>query len=193
MIDNPLTFRPVTLDTCAFDTVFLPGWEEGLFPHQRALDETGLAGLEEERRLAYVGITRARRRVFVSYAANRRLYKLWQSSLPSRFVEELPADHTERDIEIGLDPGAAAPGSGFGDWNPSPRSRRRHLGENGISFHAKPRASNVDYDVGQRVFHMKFGYGCVIAIDGDKLQIVFDKAGIKKVMASFLVPAEKAG
>jgi DNA helicase II / ATP-dependent DNA helicase PcrA len=176
-----------------FDTVFLPGWEEGLFPHQRALDETGLAGLEEERRLAYVGITRAQRRVFVSYAANRRLYNLWQSSLPSRFVDELPADHTERDIEIGLDPGAAAPGSGFGDWRASPGSRRRHLGENGISFHAKPRQAGFDYDVGQRVFHMKFGYGSVIATEGDKLQIEFDKAGSKKVMASFLVPAEKAG
>ncbi|MDZ4738268.1 MAG: UvrD-helicase domain-containing protein, partial [Rhodospirillaceae bacterium] len=176
-----------------FDTVFLPGWEEGLFPHQRALDETGIAGLEEERRLAYVGITRARRRVFVSYAANRRLYNLWQSSLPSRFVEELPPDHTERDIEIGLDPGAAAPGSSFGDWRQSPGSRRRHLGEGGISFHATPRPSSVDYDVGQRVFHMKFGYGSVIATDGDKVSIEFDKAGSKKVMASFLVPAEKAG
>ncbi|MEX1108276.1 MAG: hypothetical protein WEC00_05130, partial [Dongiaceae bacterium] len=74
-----------------------------------------------------------------------------------------------------------------------PGSRRRHLGEGGISFHATPRPSSVDYDVGQRVFHMKFGYGSVIATDGDKVQIEFDKAGSKKVMASFLVPAEKAG
>src|SRR5678810_1413225 len=69
-----------------FDTVFLPGWEEGLFPHQRALDEEGLAGLEEERRLAYVGITRAKKRVFVSFAANRRVHGQWQSALPSRFI-----------------------------------------------------------------------------------------------------------
>ena len=79
-----------------FDTVFLPGWEEGLFPSQRTLDEGGLKGLEEERRLAYVGLTRARKLAVVSYAANRRLYANWQSSIPSRFVEELPEAHVER-------------------------------------------------------------------------------------------------
>ena len=73
-----------------FDTVFLPGWEEGLFPNQRSLDEGGLKSLEEERRLAYVGLTRARRRAIVSHAANRRIYANWQTSIPSRFIEELP-------------------------------------------------------------------------------------------------------
>ncbi len=73
-----------------FDTVFLPGWEEGLFPHQRALDESGLAGLEEERRLAHVGLTRARRRARISFAQNRRMRGLWQSASPSRFIDELP-------------------------------------------------------------------------------------------------------
>src|SRR5471030_1699971 len=76
-----------------FDTVFLPGWEEGLFPNQRALDENGNKGLEEERRLAYVGLTRARRRAIVSHAAHRRIFANWQSSIPSRFIEELPSDH----------------------------------------------------------------------------------------------------
>ena len=75
-----------------FDTVFLPGWEEGLFPSQRSLDEGGEKGLEEERRLAYVGLTRARRRAIVSHAANRRIYANWQSSIPSRFIDELPED-----------------------------------------------------------------------------------------------------
>ena len=75
-----------------FDTVFLPGWEEGVFPNQRALDEGGLKSLEEERRLAYVGITRARKRAIISHAANRRIYANWQSSIPSRFIEELPAE-----------------------------------------------------------------------------------------------------
>src|SRR5215475_5270537 len=89
-----------------FDVVFLPGWEEGLFPNQRALDETGAAGLEEERRLAYVGLTRAKRRAIVSYAANRRIHNMWQSAIPSRFVAELPRDHTERASDVvGLDPG----------------------------------------------------------------------------------------
>ncbi len=73
-----------------FDTVFLPGWEEGLFPHQRAMDESGQAGLEEERRLAYVGVTRARKQAFMSFAQNRRVHALWQSQIPSRFVDELP-------------------------------------------------------------------------------------------------------
>jgi DNA helicase-2/ATP-dependent DNA helicase PcrA len=78
-----------------FDTVFLPGWEEGLFPSQRALDENGRAGLEEERRLAHVGLTRARKRLKLFFASNRRIHGLWQSSLPSRFIDELPEDHVE--------------------------------------------------------------------------------------------------
>src|SRR3546814_10540886 len=75
-----------------FDHVFLPGWEEGVFPSQRALDEGGLAALEEERRLAYVAITRARRRCTILHAANRRIYGQWTSSIPSRFIEELPEE-----------------------------------------------------------------------------------------------------
>ena len=100
-----------------FDAVFLPGWEEGLFPSQRSMDENGLKGLEEERRLAYVGITRARQRAFISYAANRRVFGNWQSAIPSRFVDELPAAV----IEAETDPGLYGPGrsthwdsSGFG-------------------------------------------------------------------------------
>ncbi len=174
-----------------FDSVFLPGWEEGLFPHQRALDETGIAGLEEERRLAYVGLTRARRRAYVSYAANRRVHNLWQSGLPSRFVDELPAAHVAREIEIGLDPGERRQPAA--EWGSNIGSRRNRLGEGGIAFHQRERLSAYAFDVGQRVFHLKFGYGSVVATDGDKLHIEFDKAGPKKVMASFLVPAEKAG
>src|ERR1700735_2453938 len=79
-----------------FDTVFLPGWEEGLFPNQRALDEGGMKSLEEERRLAYVGLTRARQRAIVSHAANRRIYANWQTSIPSRFIDELPDADVER-------------------------------------------------------------------------------------------------
>src|SRR6185437_10338133 len=79
-----------------FDTVFLPGWEEGVFPNQRSMDESGAKGLEEERRLAYVGLTRARRRAIVSHAANRRIYANWQSSIPSRFLEEIPAEHVQQ-------------------------------------------------------------------------------------------------
>src|SRR5262249_36071398 len=90
-----------------FDAVFLPGWEEGLFPHQRALDDSGTAGLEEERRLAYVGLTRARKRVEISYAANRRVHNLWQSALPSRFIAEIPHEHVDEESAPGLRPTAA--------------------------------------------------------------------------------------
>ena len=78
-----------------FDTVFLPGWEEGLFPHQRTLDEQGRAGLEEERRLAHVGLTRARKRAKIYFATNRRIHGLWQTTIPSRFLDELPEAHVE--------------------------------------------------------------------------------------------------
>ena len=78
-----------------FETVFLPGWEEGLFPHQRALDEGGRSGLEEERRLAYVGVTRAKKNLHIWFVSNRRIHGLWQSTIPSRFIDELPEDHVE--------------------------------------------------------------------------------------------------
>ena len=107
-----------------FDTVFLPGWEEGLFPHPRALDEGGTGGLEEERRLAYVGLTRARRRVLVSFASSRRLYGQWQSAVPSRFIGELPPDHLDQAAEPGLYGSARGLGEGAGVLAPSLRRRR---------------------------------------------------------------------
>ncbi len=90
-----------------FDTVFLPGWEEGLFPHQRALDESGNAGLEEERRLAHVGLTRARKSARIYFATNRRIHGMWSTTVPSRFLDELP----EADVEVKEAPGGAG---GFG-------------------------------------------------------------------------------
>jgi DNA helicase-2/ATP-dependent DNA helicase PcrA len=93
-----------------FDTVFLPGWEDGLFPNQRALDENGRAGLEEERRLAYVGITRARRHAKIYFATNRHLHGLWQSTVPSRFIDELPQAHAEvADTQAGYGSGGYGP------------------------------------------------------------------------------------
>jgi DNA helicase-2/ATP-dependent DNA helicase PcrA len=179
-----------------FDTVFLPGWEEGLFPHQRAVDENGLKGLEEERRLAYVGLTRARRRAYVSYAANRRVHNLWQSSLPSRFLAELPPEHVERSAETGLGGGRGGgdrwSSSGFSEarfvpqqrWAPRPApliEGRAQLVE------SRPKAES--HNVGSRIFHQKFGYGTVTVAEGDRLEIAFDKAGLKKVMASFVAKA----
>ena len=176
-----------------FDTVFLPGWEEGLFPHQLALDENGAKGLEEERRLAYVGLTRARARATVLFAANRRIYKQWQSSIPSRFVDELPDEYVERIAAPGLygglseDQGAWSLGArdrGFGGW---PRRRRRVIeGEAAVEAVSQPEGA---FAVGARVFHQKFGYGRVSAVDGNKLAVAFDKAGDKKVIDSFVRPA----
>jgi DNA helicase-2/ATP-dependent DNA helicase PcrA len=98
-----------------FETVFLPGWEEGLFPHQRALDEGGRSGLEEERRLAYVGLTRAKKNLHVWFTSNRRIHGLWQSTIPSRFVDELPEAHVE---VAEADGGFGGYGRGFGERGP---------------------------------------------------------------------------
>ncbi|HJT14872.1 MAG TPA: UvrD-helicase domain-containing protein [Dongiaceae bacterium] len=178
-----------------FDIVFLPGWEEGLFPSQRSLDENGVKGLEEERRLAYVGITRARKRALISYAANRRVHNMWQNALPSRFIAELPKAHIERDEEHLWRPSERYMGPQSG-WGRQPL--REGFGRRGgalidLSAEAVAQTGAGRYASGARIFHQKFGYGKVLHSEGDKLEIAFDKAGVKKVMASFVMPAEQAG
>jgi DNA helicase-2/ATP-dependent DNA helicase PcrA len=166
-----------------FDNVFLPGWEEGMFPSQRTMDESGNKGLEEERRLAYVGLTRARKRAVVSYAANRRIYANWQSSIPSRFIDELPEAHVERagSAALARDRLMAAP-SVFAN---GPMVARRPE-----AWEQTARPARADkIGVGQRVFHQKFGYGRVVATDDDKLDIEFEKAGQKRVMDRFVEKA----
>ncbi len=172
-----------------FDTVFLPGWEEGLFPHQRALDDGGTAGLEEERRLAYVGLTRARQRALVFFAANRRVYGNWQSSVPSRFIDELPKDNIEMESAPGLydrNIGGNLDYTGAGNWVSKPRYKTMTL-ENANSRVDMPE-NKVKFALGDRVFHQKFGYGRIIAMDGDKFEIEFEKAGTKKVIGNFVEP-----
>jgi DNA helicase-2/ATP-dependent DNA helicase PcrA len=208
-----------------YDTVFLPGWEEGLFPHQRSMDESGLAGLEEERRLAYVGITRARKKALISFAQNRRMRGLYQAATPSRFVDELPETHVE--IVETKSPFGGRPGNfggnfgGYGNpygasrfdrttdafeasydtpgWQ---RAKNRWQEEKATSKPGQTRrrepmmlegelvASSTKktsaYAVGARVFHNKFGYGSVTAADGNKLTVMFDDAGEKKVVDDFL-------
>ncbi len=183
-----------------FDCVFLPGWEDGLFPHQRALDEGGAGGLEEERRLAYVGLTRARKRAFISYAANRNVYGSWQSTIPSRFVGELP----EAAIKVSMPTGphgtpSLSAGRGQADWDQAgsviadaafPLASRRAPLLSGVSYTKVTRPPpEVPFTVGQRVFHQKFGYGEVLSVDGDKLDVAFDKAGTKKIVHSFVQAA----
>jgi DNA helicase II / ATP-dependent DNA helicase PcrA len=175
-----------------FDIVFLPGWEEGLFPNQRSMEEHGLKGLEEERRLAYVGLTRARKRVFVSYAAVRRVYGQWQPTLPSRFLGELPAEHAETQAEPGLYPRADALGE---DWSilarPKLEAVRMALAARTTLAPPAPprRAPPGGFATGDRIFHQKFGYGTVQRADGNKLAIAFDKAGDKMVIDSFVEKA----
>ena len=208
-----------------FDTVFLPGWEEGLFPHQRALDDQGRAGLEEERRLAHVGITRARKRAKIYFATNRRIHGTWNTTIPSRFLDELPADHVEVTESKGGSGWGGAGGYGasrfddigaFGSsyttpgWQRAQANRSRGGGggfsESGGSYSrgdsgfakkrapltidgelvAKSTGATSDFELGNRVFHQKFGYGEVVKVDGNKLTIAFDKAGEKKVVDSFV-------
>jgi DNA helicase II / ATP-dependent DNA helicase PcrA len=184
-----------------FDIVFLPGWEEGLFPNRRSMDENGIRGLEEERRLAYVGLTRARKRAFISYAANRRLHGQWQPSMPSRFVEELPPDEVEVMAEPDLPIGARGRLSEFdsGDSWPrtrvmAPRSFKAPLIEGRATRLAQPIPPETGkYRSGDRVFHQKFGYGTVDAVSDDKLSIHFDKAGSKMVIANFVTKADAEG
>jgi DNA helicase-2/ATP-dependent DNA helicase PcrA len=183
-----------------FDTVFLPGWEEGIFPNQRSMDESGDKGLEEERRLAYVGLTRARRRAIVSHAANRRIYANWQSSIPSRFLDELPDEQVERTgsgdyrREARIAAATAFSGGGFSNGGLSGGgtaggifpmvARRPRVIE---AWEQPGRAARSDQvKVGARVFHEKFGYGTVTAAEDDRLDVAFDKAGEKRVLDRFI-------
>jgi DNA helicase-2/ATP-dependent DNA helicase PcrA len=231
-----------------FDTVFLPGWEEGVFPNQRTLDDQGRAGLEEERRLAHVGLTRARKRAKIYFATNRRMHGLWQTNIPSRFLDELPEANVEvteaqggfggyggygasrfdsatsfgssygtpgwqraqankshggfaqsgfSDAEADYDADdlsslsrsgrgrSGAARSGEGSRNPGGTARRIPLTIEG-ELVAKSTGTVSAFNLGDRVFHQKFGNGNVKAIDGNKLTIQFDRAGEKRVVDSFV-------
>jgi DNA helicase-2/ATP-dependent DNA helicase PcrA len=229
-----------------FDCVFLPGWEEGLFPHQRSLDETGRAGLEEERRLAHVGLTRARKLAKIYFATNRRIHGLWTSTVPSRFLDELPEAHVEVKEAAGGSGGFGMSGYGasrfdemssFGSSYSTPGWQRaqQRKGKGGFYDNGQPRyvpdgvfdegdeagdgeqarpekikrgsakrdsgrktlviegelvakstGTTSSFTVGERVFHQKFGNGNVVAVDGNKLTIAFDRAGEKRVVDSFV-------
>lgn len=194
-----------------FNNVFLPGWEEGLFPSQRTMDESGMKGLEEERRLAYVGLTRAKERAHITFVANRFMHGRWLSAIPSRFVDELPED----EVDIRSDQGAYGAGdliapqfagadqSGFDSTYNTPgwqRGQRRsqsqtvnvrpsHFVPNETQKLTATSAATSTYKLAERVFHDKFGYGEIIAVEGNKLTIRFEKAGEKKVIDRFVEPA----
>jgi DNA helicase-2/ATP-dependent DNA helicase PcrA len=191
-----------------FDIVFLPGWDEGLLPHQRSLDESGRAGLEEERRLAHVGLTRARHRAKITFAQNRRTRGMWQAAIPSRFIDELPIENVQVAQDRGFHSGYTPSrfntaenlfASGFYEtpgWRRAQRNRPQ-----GADADARRRREPITIDgtlvaastaegaglaVGERIFHQKFGYGRIASIDGNKLTVDFDKAGRKRVVDSFV-------
>jgi DNA helicase-2/ATP-dependent DNA helicase PcrA len=197
-----------------FPAVFLPGWEDGLFPSQRSMDESGKKGLEEERRLGYVGITRAEKLCTISFAGNRRVYGQWQSQLPSRFIDELPAQHVDVMTPPGLYGGGFGAAGSFGgggnfggqessieqraakaDVYNSPGWKRLQTRTTSTQPQNKPRAKIIDleavskFSVGDRVFHQKFGYGLIESIEADKLAVMFEHAGSKHVVASFIALA----
>jgi DNA helicase II / ATP-dependent DNA helicase PcrA len=190
-----------------FQSVFLPGWEEGLFPSKRSLDEKGREGLEEERRLAYVGITRAKNRATITFAQNRQTHGLWQTGLPSRFIDELPEKHVEvaamsnsyggHDLgTFGTSRFDQATTFGQGSYSTpgwkraqerknasdTPRASHRFIEGELTANSAKP----SDYVTGDRVFHQKFGYGAITNVEGNKLTVDFEKAGEKRVIDSFV-------
>ena len=189
-----------------FDHVFLPGWEEEVFPNRRSVDDGGAAALEEERRLAYVGITRAKRRVWICHASSRRVYNQWLSCAPSRFIDELPAELVEHVVEPGLYGGVSEPA--FDPWGGAqdgqrsgrgPGYERMRAGRRGYADVSGRTPGRLQEEIlapaksgiaaGTRIFHQKFGYGTVRSSDGGKLEIDFEKAGTKKVMESFVEPA----
>jgi len=192
-----------------FGTVFLPGWEEGLFPSQRSVEESGMKGLEEERRLAYVGLTRARRKAYVSFTANRRVHGQWQSAARSRFIDELPAEQIDMQVEMGMGQTASwgnanpswgsppasgawtAPSQGWGAaWNNAVAGKNARRTPMLETTRVPARGQEVKkvggFAVGDRVFHQKFGYGAVRLVEDNKLTIDFEHAGEKKVMDAFV-------
>lgn len=199
-----------------FDTVFLPGWEEDLFPSKKSLEEQGGKGLEEERRLAYVGLTRARKEAHIFHVASRYLYGNYTSPVPSRFISELPLDHVEIHTSQGMYGQATpngfsgSPSGGFSETAPTwsqgydpARGERGFQGGYGASQLDRSRAKKTpaagrprsqsaqssSFQVGDRVFHDKFGYGKVLLLDGNKLEVDFEKSTSRKVMDSFVKPA----
>ena len=174
-----------------FDTVFLPGWEDGLFPSQRSMDESGNKGLEEERRLAYVGITRARQRAIISFAANRQIYGNWQSSIPSRFLDELPDKGVERVGNASLQRERMIQQPVFSSAFPLTARRPAAPAVKQLASWERPArpVQTARFSVGSRVFHEKFGPGTVKAVEDDRLDIDFDKSGSKRVLDRFVEQA----
>lgn len=190
-----------------FDVVFLPGWEEGLFPHQRAMDEGGSDSLEEERRLAYVAITRARKKLYILMAHNRRVYGQWQNNLPSRFINELPPANIDliNKCSTYFGNNNYKSNNSYQPWHQKKKTvekvsyddddRYSYVKDEDVNqswtgsiYQAKQNAKNQNSStpVGTRVYHENFGYGKVVSVEDNKLEIFFDKAGHKRLMKDYI-------
>tara|TARA_B100001063_G_scaffold58124_1_gene52370 strand:- start:33764 stop:35992 length:2229 start_codon:yes stop_codon:yes gene_type:complete len=183
-----------------FEAVFLPGWEEGLFPHQKSIDEKGVEGIEEERRLAYVAITRAKKELYLSFANQRKFYGRqndnydFYSSLQSRFIDEIDDKFTEISIDeskdddfifdqdFNIESKKNSPG-----WKRLKDSINNNIEENIKTINLTE--NNTNFSVGETVKHEGFGSGKIIHIDGNKLLINFKNQGEKKVIDKFVIKA----
>ena len=157
-----------------FDAVFLAGWEDGLFPSEKSMDESGIDGLEEERRLAYVGITRSKKYCHISWAKNRLVHGNWQNNIYSRFLENISPEYID-----------------LHDNNAFTSSRldyKWQKTDNNVEV-IKKDDNDDEFKVGQRCFHQKFGMGTVASCNGQYVTVAFDKAGTKKMMSTFLESA----
>ena len=160
-----------------FNHVFLPGWEEGLFPHQRTIEENPTEGVEEERRLAYVGLTRAMVSATITYTARRKIHNQWHNALPSRFIDEIPKEEVEF-IESKTD---------NYEINQQPIYSDSDFNQDSMSDFSSIEDSNLKIlALGQQVHHEKFGHGTIRKIEGDKVTVKFKKAGVKKLMSLYL-------
>ncbi len=171
-----------------FHHVYLPGWEEGLFPHQRALDESGKQGLEEERRLAYVGITRARQTLTITHAAGRRVHNQFQHCIPSRFLDEVPDEHVER---ISMDGGPAGQSRQRLQEQIDSILKDTYSGDRAYTSSRKNTSpikatGTAAFPVGCKVEHATFGEGRVLSAKEDRLEICFNKAGVKKLLQEYV-------
>jgi len=177
--DNHETAKIMTLHSAKgleFPIVFLPGWEDGLFPNQRSIDENGSEGLEEERRLAYVGITRARKDIWIFNATSRLTHGQWVDCIPSRFIEELPKKNINE---------MASYSEKYNDYPSSFASQWQQNNKIPITK-TDSNEKKGNFQLKERIFHQKFGYGKITDIDADRVTVDFEKTDKKKLLISFI-------